>query len=187
MQRKSHHVGRRAVLGGGVSMLAMPALAQTPQTTLRLACLYRPEHSANRSCQWFADEVGKHTDGKLKITLYPNAVLGNEEEAVQGVRNGTIDICYGGVVVVGGVGGRLMACLQLRGDQGRRASRWSWVASGRYSGRVATACSSSTSAAEAPEESSKEPGTRSVNTRIPCTASTTSPASTTRAVSSSWE
>ena len=48
----------------------------------------------------------------------------------------------------------------------RRASRWSWVARGRYSGRVATACSSSTRAAVAPgSRSSSEPGTRSAKTR----------------------
>jgi TRAP-type transport system periplasmic protein len=102
MKPASNRVARRSLLSGAGMMLAMPSIAQTPQTTLRLACLYRPEHSANRSCQWFADEVGKRTGGKLHIQLYPNAVLGNEEEAVQGVRNGTIDICYGGVVGVGG-------------------------------------------------------------------------------------
>ncbi|HEY6431365.1 MAG TPA: TRAP transporter substrate-binding protein [Acetobacteraceae bacterium] len=102
MNRFAHRIGRRGLLGGAGALLAMPAIAQTAQTTLRFATLYTPQHSANRSSQWFADEVSKQTDGKLHIQVYPNAVLGNEDEAVQGVRNGTIDICYGGVVGFGG-------------------------------------------------------------------------------------
>src|SRR5918993_1393817 len=79
-------------------------------------------------------------------------------------------------------------CGAVIGPRCRRyvASRWIWVASGRYSGRSATARSRSTSADAAPGSwSSSEPGTRSVNTRTACTAHTANPARSTKEPSSS--
>ena len=60
------------------------------------------------------------------------------------------------------------------------------MARGRYSGRWATACSSSSRAAVAPgSRSSSEPGTRSAKTRMPWTVSVRRSAASSRSVSSS--
>src|SRR4051812_21929088 len=68
----------------------------------------------------------------------------------------------------------------------RVATRCSWVASGRYSGRSETARSRSSSAALVPGSRSRSgPGTRSAKTRMPCTEPTSKPAPATSPVTSS--
>ena len=65
-----------AVLGLGLAALAvaMPATAQQHQW--KLQSLLNPGHMATDAEMWFAQEVEKRTQGKLKVTVYTGASLG---------------------------------------------------------------------------------------------------------------
>jgi tripartite ATP-independent transporter DctP family solute receptor len=74
-----------------------PAAAQSAETTLRFASLYPPAHSASRTATRFGELVAAKTGGKVKVDLFHNASLGNEREAAEGVRSGSIDVAYSGL------------------------------------------------------------------------------------------
>ncbi|HYM71328.1 MAG TPA: TRAP transporter substrate-binding protein, partial [bacterium] len=79
------------------------ASAQQDQVTLRYASLFPPQHSASRSAEWFAGQVAQRTGGKVKVQVFHNAALGGEEQVGEGVRSGTIDMGYAGIVGYGGL------------------------------------------------------------------------------------
>jgi tripartite ATP-independent transporter DctP family solute receptor len=51
----------------------------------------------------FAELVAERTGGKVKVDIYPNAVLGPEAKLLEGVRTGTIDIATCGAPNASGV------------------------------------------------------------------------------------
>lgn len=52
-----------------------------------------PQHIA--LSQKFAPMVEEGSDWKIRVEVYPNNQLGEEQEYIQGVRNGTIEMCIG--------------------------------------------------------------------------------------------
>ena len=92
-------VDRRSVLLGGaaaVSGLAAPAIAQTP-LKLRFAALYPDSHAATKTAARFGQLVTEKTGGKIQFEMFANASLGNEREAAEGVKSGSIDAAYSGL------------------------------------------------------------------------------------------
>src|SRR5262245_45282235 len=83
-----------SALGGAAATVTFgaPATAQTPQKTLRFASLFRPDHASSMSSEYFAELVGKKTNGRIKVQVFHNASLGNEGQVGEGVRTGTIDM-----------------------------------------------------------------------------------------------
>lgn len=71
---------------------AITAVVSTPVTTiaatLKLAHELPTEHPVHASLTWFAKQVTKRTD--LRVKVYPNGTLGNEVGLLQMVQNGTI-------------------------------------------------------------------------------------------------
>lgn len=47
----------------------------------------------DQAANQFAELVSQKSDGKLKVTVYPAAQLGNERDMIEGIQMGTIDIC----------------------------------------------------------------------------------------------
>lgn len=94
-----------AAAAGAAAMApaARSAWAQQPQITLRYASLFPPQHSASRSSEWFAEQVARRTGGRVKVEVFHNAALGGEEQVGEGVRSGTIDMGYAGIVGYGGL------------------------------------------------------------------------------------
>jgi tripartite ATP-independent transporter DctP family solute receptor len=93
-------VSRRAFLRAvGAATLVAPAAAaaQSPQTTIRFASLFNPDHSASRAADRFAQLVAQKTGGKVKVEVFHSASLGSEREAAEGVRSGSIDMAYSGL------------------------------------------------------------------------------------------
>jgi tripartite ATP-independent transporter DctP family solute receptor len=60
------------------------------------------EHPMGVGIQKFADLVAQKSGGKIKITPYPNAVLGGDNQNISGARGGTIDMT---TLVTGGLVG----------------------------------------------------------------------------------
>lgn len=56
-----------------------------------------PQHIA--LVEKFAPMVEEGSNWKIRVEIYPNKQLGGEKEYIQGVRNGTIEMCIGGQVL----------------------------------------------------------------------------------------
>lgn len=61
--------------------------------TLKVTNTLTIEHPMNMALKQFADTVAERTDGNVTVELFPNSTLGGNEEMVEGVQLGTIDMC----------------------------------------------------------------------------------------------
>ncbi|MDK2798718.1 MAG: TRAP-type transport system periplasmic protein [Clostridiales bacterium] len=65
--------------------------------TLKIANYYAPDHPVNQALEnTFKAMVEKDTNGEVKVEIYPNNQLGNEQEFVEGVQLGTIEMAMTG-------------------------------------------------------------------------------------------
>jgi tripartite ATP-independent transporter DctP family solute receptor len=80
---------------------SLPARAAQPERTLRYTSLFPAGTPDAVSADFFADEVSKRTEGRLRIQVFHNAVLGGDLEAAQGIMNGTIDMGRAGTAGYG--------------------------------------------------------------------------------------
>jgi TRAP-type C4-dicarboxylate transport system substrate-binding protein len=76
-------------LAACAALLASSAIAQT---TWRMATKMPPDGPEGKVFQHFADQVARYTDGKLKITVYPNEQLGKEAAILEQLKLGTVHI-----------------------------------------------------------------------------------------------
>ncbi len=60
---------------------------------LRVTNTLTMEHPMNMALKMFAETVAEKTDGNVTVELFPNSTLGGNEEMVEGVQLGTIDMC----------------------------------------------------------------------------------------------
>jgi tripartite ATP-independent transporter DctP family solute receptor len=72
----------------GVSALASPAIAQRARA-LRFGSPMPTSTSYHHAMEIFSEEMGKLSDGRLKIELYPNAQLGGLKDMLTSVQLGT--------------------------------------------------------------------------------------------------
>jgi TRAP-type transport system periplasmic protein len=84
-----------AAAAAGASLLVRPARAQSTKT-LRYGSLFNPDHTSSRSSDKFAELVEQKTGGKVKVQVFHNAQLGNENKVGEGIRTGTIDVGFAG-------------------------------------------------------------------------------------------
>ena len=85
------------------SFVALPAQAQDiKERTLKFSFGQPKEHPMGVGVQKFADLVAQKSGGKIKVTPYPNAVLGGDNQNISGARGGTIDFT---TLVTGGLVG----------------------------------------------------------------------------------
>ncbi len=69
----------------------------TKPITIKIANYYAPDHPVNKALNdKFKSIVEKETNGEVKIEVYPNNQLGNEQEFVEGVQLGTVEIALTG-------------------------------------------------------------------------------------------
>lgn len=73
-----------ATLAIALSTSAISVSAQT----IKLAHAMPLEHPVSKSLDWFAEQVTKRTN--LRVKVYPNLTLGKEEATLQMVQNGTL-------------------------------------------------------------------------------------------------
>jgi len=90
------HPLRRALVAavGAVTLLgiAPPLHAQdVKERNMRFAFSLAKDHPLGTGAQRFADAVAQKSGGKMKVTLFPNAVLGSDPQNLSAVRGGTLD------------------------------------------------------------------------------------------------
>lgn len=61
---------------------------------LKLASSKSSAASQAPCLDWFAEEVEKRTDGAVKVEVYHDSTLGNQDEIVEGLRMGTIEMGF---------------------------------------------------------------------------------------------
>jgi TRAP-type C4-dicarboxylate transport system substrate-binding protein len=80
----------------GPQAKASPKAAQAPEPTkaieLSYSLFFPPTHIQCQTAQAWADEIGKRTSGKVKITVYPGGTLTKAPQCYEGVVNGVSDI-----------------------------------------------------------------------------------------------
>jgi len=71
--------------------------AKEKPIVLKLGNVVPPTSSKNLSCLKFSELVQKGTKNKIQVQVFPGSQLGNEEDIVQGVVMGSVDVHWGDV------------------------------------------------------------------------------------------
>lgn len=85
-----------------IGLADRPAMAQDT-ATMKIVHAY-PEHTQHgRNMQFFKEKAEEYTDGRLKVTIYPNAQLGPITQEPSMVLSGTVNASYNVSGVIEGV------------------------------------------------------------------------------------
>jgi tripartite ATP-independent transporter DctP family solute receptor len=87
-----NRITRRAcglLIGAALAFTSFAANAQ--ERELRFAMSLAADHPLGVAGQKFADLVAERSGGKLKVSMYPGAVLGSDQQNLSAVRGGTLD------------------------------------------------------------------------------------------------
>lgn len=80
----------------GAAMLWMVACRQSPEGSgvieLSYSVFFPPTHIQCQTAQSWVDEIQRRTDGRVKITVYPQGTLTKPPQCYEGVVNGVSDI-----------------------------------------------------------------------------------------------
>lgn len=90
-------MNRRQTLKTMVAAVALSlglATAAGAQTTIRYAHVGSEGDIQYWYAEEFAERVGKRTDGRITIQVFPNSQLGGAQETVDGVRSGAIPLAH---------------------------------------------------------------------------------------------
>jgi len=95
MKQATMNPWRRALvsLAAGAALFgAMAAQAQdVKERTLRFAFSLAQDHPLGTGAKKFADAVAQKSGGKMKVALFPGAVLGSDPQNLSAIRGGTLD------------------------------------------------------------------------------------------------
>lgn len=81
-----------AALVVALSCAAAPAEAQ--QRQLRFGSAWPATSHFHQGILKFADEVDKHSNGQLKVLVFPDGQLGDIQALINGLQTGTVDFTY---------------------------------------------------------------------------------------------
>jgi TRAP-type C4-dicarboxylate transport system substrate-binding protein len=93
MHRYSKLIAMAAVCG--LASLATPAAAQTQPIELKLSHWTPPAHVNQKVYLPWAEMIAKKSGGRLKVTVFPGAVLGKPADHWDMAQNGVVDITWG--------------------------------------------------------------------------------------------
>jgi TRAP-type C4-dicarboxylate transport system substrate-binding protein len=80
-------------IGAAVAMLTGSAVAQDyPSMNLRLAHFFSDVHVQSQVDKWWAEEITRRSNGKVKVTVFWNEALGKSTELVDLLGSGAVDI-----------------------------------------------------------------------------------------------
>lgn len=98
-----------AAMASMTALLGPAAHAQDiRERNLRFAFSLAKDHPLGLGAQKFADAVAQKSGGKMKVTLYPNAVLGSDPQNLSSVRGGTLDFTSMATGLVASIDKRFM-------------------------------------------------------------------------------
>ena len=82
-----------AALGAATLLGLAPSLhaQEVKERNLRFAFSLAKDHPLATGAQKFADAVAQKSGGRMKVALFPNAVLGSDPQNLSAVRGGTLD------------------------------------------------------------------------------------------------
>ncbi len=90
---------RQWICGAGVVLLALPLLvwmggvpAEAQVITLKFAHYAAETHPGHLAAKQFAAKVEERTKGQIKVSIYPNNVLGSPPEQIEQTKLGTTDM-----------------------------------------------------------------------------------------------
>ncbi|MBW6422923.1 sialic acid TRAP transporter substrate-binding protein SiaP [Rhizobium sp. XQZ8] len=81
---------------GATAAVLVSAFAAQAQTALKWAHVYETSEPFHTESVWAAQEIGKRTNGRYKIDVFPASQLGKEADINQGLKLGTVDIIISG-------------------------------------------------------------------------------------------
>jgi TRAP-type C4-dicarboxylate transport system substrate-binding protein len=92
---------RRAALAVAAGLATAAALAASPAAIAqqksiewRYGHMNPPNSAAGMQAQWLAEAIAKHTNGQIKVTVYPSSQLGKLQELAEAVSTGTIALSH---------------------------------------------------------------------------------------------
>ncbi|UJW74946.1 sialic acid TRAP transporter substrate-binding protein SiaP [Rhizobium sp. SL42] len=85
----------KMLLGATAAVLATAFTAHA-ETVLKWAHVYETSEPFHSESVWAAEEIGKRTEGRYKIDVFPASQLGKEADLNQGLKLGTVDIIISG-------------------------------------------------------------------------------------------
>jgi tripartite ATP-independent transporter DctP family solute receptor len=97
MQTPSIRLTRRTIAALAASLALLGAAASATaqdikERNLRFAFSLAKDHPFGTGAQVFADAVAKKSGGKIKVSLFPNAVLGGDAQNLSAIRGGALDL-----------------------------------------------------------------------------------------------
>ena len=70
---------------------SVPADGAFETMTLKAAHVFQESHPIHKGMELFAQRVNENTGGAVTVEIYPNSVLGGENEQLQQLIQGSID------------------------------------------------------------------------------------------------
>jgi len=101
--RKRHSPARRAVaalVAGAALAFSTGAFAQKAMEW-RYGHMNPPTSAAGLQAAWLAEAVAKHTNGQIKVTVYPASQLGKLQELAEAVSTGSIALSHNTAAGIG--------------------------------------------------------------------------------------
>lgn len=87
----------------------LSALGFSKTITLRLGHAVVETHPYHLGAVKFAELIKERTNGQIQIKIFPNHILGNERDMVEGLQLGTIDMVVTSTGPIGGFAPKMMA------------------------------------------------------------------------------
>ncbi len=84
-----------------VAALALGAGIAQAQTKLKFAHVYEVSEPYHTAALWAAEEIGKRTNNRYQVEVFPASTLGKESDINQGLTLGTVDMIYTGQLFAG--------------------------------------------------------------------------------------
>lgn len=99
--------------GGGGGSDTGDGEASDEVITIKFGHTDSDARSNNVAAMEFKDFMEANTDGRVKVEIYPNAQLGDDQELVKGLQLGTVQLYTGAAANLGGVFGEKLDVLDL--------------------------------------------------------------------------
>ena len=88
-------------------VVALGSVGAMAQTKLKFAHVYETSEPYHTAAVWAAGEIGKRTNNRYLVEVFPASSLGKETDINQGLTLGTVDIIYTGQLFAGRTHGPL--------------------------------------------------------------------------------